>query len=65
MPFIQVTMLQGRTAEQKHDLIKKVSQATSDALGVPIERVRMAIVEVTPDEWGIGGEPVAKVRPNG
>ena len=65
MPFIQVTMLQGRTAEQKHDLIKKVSQATSDALGVPIERVRMAIGEVTPDEGGMGGEPVAKVRPNG
>lgn len=65
MPFIQVTMIEGRTLEQKHDLIRKLSEATAEAVGTPIERVRVAIYEVTADEWGIGGQPVSSVRPNG
>ncbi len=65
MPFIPVTMLERRTVEQKHDLIRKVSNATADALGVPIERIRMSIIEVSADEWGTGGQPMALVRPNG
>ncbi|MBK9740059.1 MAG: 2-hydroxymuconate tautomerase family protein [Actinobacteria bacterium] len=65
MPFIQVTMLAGRSVEQKHALIRKLSAATAEALDTPIERVRVAIYEVTADEWGTGGEPIAIARPNG
>ena len=39
MPFIQVTMLAGRSVEQKHALIRKLSAATAEALDTPIERV--------------------------
>lgn len=62
MPLIQVTMVEGRTSEQKHDLIAKLSDATSEALGVPLDRVRVAIYEVTGDDWGIGGKPYSAVR---
>lgn len=65
MPFIQVTMLQGRTVEQKHELIRRLTDATAEALGGDPARIRVALYEVTSDEWGIGGEPVSKVRPNG
>lgn len=65
MPFIQVTMMTGRTTEQKHDLIKKLTDATAEALGGDPQRIRVAIYEVTPDEWGIGGVPVSVLRPNG
>ena len=59
MPFVQVTMVAGRTAGQKHALIAKVSAAVAEALDTPINRVRVAIYEVSPDEWGIGGQPYA------
>ena len=62
MPFVQVTMVSGRTIEQKHDLIAKVSAAVSDALDTPVESVRGAIYEVSTDEWGIGGVPYAEAR---
>ena len=66
MPFVQVTMVSGRTAEQKHALIAQVSAAVASALDTPVERVRVAIYEVSPDEWGIGGVPYATARgPNG
>lgn len=65
MPFIQVTMLEGRTIEQKHDLMRRLTEATAEALGGDPGRIRVALYEVSPDEWAIGGEPVSKLRPNG
>ena len=62
MPFVQVTMVAGRSTAQKHALIAEVSSAVSRALDTPVERVRVAIYEVSPDEWGIGGVPYATAR---
>ena len=64
MPFIQITMMEGRTIEQKHDLIKRLTDATTEAIGGDPARVRVAIYEVSSDEWGIGGVPVSVLRPN-
>ena len=65
MPFIQVTILEGRTVEQKHDLIRRLTDATAEALGGDPGRIRVAIYEVDGDDWGIGGVPVSVLRPNG
>lgn len=63
MPLIQVTMVEGRSVEQKHALIRNLSDTLAETLDVPLERVRVAIYEVSADEWGIGGQPYAAVRP--
>lgn len=62
MPFVQVTMVRGRTVEQKRALIASVSQAVAVSTGTPVERVRVAIYEVGPEEWGIGGQPYSIAR---
>ncbi len=62
MPLIQVTMVAGRTPDQKHALIRGLSEAAAAALDTPIDRVRVAIYEVSADEWGIGGRAYAQVR---
>ena len=59
MPFVQITMLEGRSIEQKHDLIKRLTDATAEALGGDPARIRVVIYEVSPDDWGIGGQPVS------
>ena len=64
MPFIQVTMLQGRTPEQKHDLMRKLTEATAEALGGDPERIRVALYEVSKDDWAIGGVPMSVLRPD-
>ena len=43
MPFIQITMMEGRTIEQKHDLIRRLTDATTEAIGGDAARVRVAI----------------------
>jgi len=65
MPFIQVTMLEGRTVEQKHDLIRRVTDAVAESIGGDPQRIRVAIYEVSTDDWGIGGVPVSVLRPGG
>jgi 4-oxalocrotonate tautomerase len=65
MPFVQVTILEGRTKEQKHDLMRRLSEAAAEALGGDPQRIRVAIYEVSADEWAIGGVPVSVLRPNG
>lgn len=62
MPLIQVTLVQGRTIEQKHALIAALTDAMGDTLGTPKDRIRVALYEVTADEWGIGGVPFSKAR---
>ncbi len=65
MPFIQVTILEGRTVDQKHELMRRLTEVAADVLGGDPARVRVALYEVSPDEWAIGGEPVSKLRPQG
>ena len=62
MPLIQVTMVEGRTDEQKRALIAELTAAAVRALDVPTDRVRIAIYNVSGMDWGIGGVPYADVR---
>jgi 4-oxalocrotonate tautomerase len=62
MPFIQVTMMEGRTVEQKHELMKQLTEAVANSIGSNPSSVRVAIYEVTPDEWSVGGEPMSVIR---
>lgn len=56
MPFIQMTLLKGRSVEQKRELICKLNAAAAEVLGGDPARIRIALVEVSGDDWGIGGE---------
>jgi 4-oxalocrotonate tautomerase len=55
MPFAQIYMIEGRTAEQKKAVIEKVTQALVEAVGAPKENVRVWIHDVAKENWGIAG----------
>lgn len=48
-------MIEGRTTEQKRAVIEKVTDALCEAVGAPKQNVRVLIVDVPKDSWGIGG----------
>ncbi|MGE5492454.1 MAG: 2-hydroxymuconate tautomerase [Actinomycetota bacterium] len=56
MPFAQIFLIEGRTEEQKRAVIEKVSAALSEAVGAPMENVRVWIQEVPKTQWGIAGK---------
>jgi 4-oxalocrotonate tautomerase len=60
MLVVKVTMLEGRTLEQKEALIERLSAAASKHLDCPLAEVRVVIYEVARSNWGIGGHSIAK-----
>ena len=65
MPFIQMTMLAGRSVETKRELISKLNAAAAEVLGGDPARIRIALVEVTGDDWGIGGQTFNDIQSKG
>ena len=55
MPVIQITISQGRTVEQKRELIKVLTKETARIMKTQEEKVRILIYEVSKDNWGNGG----------
>jgi 4-oxalocrotonate tautomerase len=62
MPFIQVPLGEGRSPEQKVELVKAVSKAAADAVGVSETTVRVWLVEVPADVIMVGGQTMAERR---
>lgn len=60
MPFIQITLGEGRTAEQKDQLVRSVSKAAAEAVGTTEASVRVWIVEVPTDVIMVGGQTLAE-----
>ena len=62
MPFISVTMLEGRTADQKLALIRALTAAIVETAGAKRENVHVAINDVSLDEWGTGGMSMREIK---
>ena len=60
MPFIQINIIEGRSAEKKERLIREVTDSVADILESPVENVRVMIQEMPAAHWGIAGESVKK-----
>ena len=45
MPYVTVKMLEGRSEEQKKNLVEKVTAAVSETTGAPVEKVTVFIEE--------------------
>lgn len=55
MPTIRVEMFEGRTAEQKRQLVKAVTEAVVQTLGSKPEGVDVILYEIRKSEWATGG----------
>jgi 4-oxalocrotonate tautomerase len=56
MPFVQITMLEGRTAEQKRKLAKRITDAMVEQAGARREAIVVAFHEVSKESYATGGE---------
>lgn len=60
MPLVEITMVAGRTPDQKKALITQVTDAVEASLGGQRSAIRLAIREVPAEHWAIGGETIAE-----
>jgi 4-oxalocrotonate tautomerase len=56
MPLVQITMLEGRTAEQKRKLARRITDALVEEAGARREAVVVAFHEVPKESYATGGE---------
>jgi 4-oxalocrotonate tautomerase len=56
MPTIRVEMFEGRTAEQKKNLVKALTDAVVETLGGKPEAVDILLFDIKRSDWATGGE---------
>ena len=61
MPIVHITLLPGRTAEKKEELMKKVTEAICETLQTTKDRVHIVLNEVPKENIGHGGVPLSKL----
>ncbi|MFG3612883.1 2-hydroxymuconate tautomerase [Rummeliibacillus stabekisii] len=55
MPIVTIKMLEGRTDEQKHHLVKSVTDAVSESVNAPKENISIIIEEMKKEHYAVGG----------
>jgi 4-oxalocrotonate tautomerase len=56
MPLVQITMLQGRTPDQKRKIAKRITDALEEEAGARREAIVVAFHEVSKESYASGGE---------
>lgn len=55
MPVIQITISQGRSVEQKRELVRVLTMETARIMKTEQDKVRILIYEVSKENWGNAG----------
>jgi 4-oxalocrotonate tautomerase len=55
MPLVQITMLTGRTADQKRKLVQRITDAMVEEAGARKEAIVVAFHEVSKESYASGG----------
>jgi len=55
MPLVQITMLQGRTADQKRKIAERITDAMVEEAGARREAIVVTFVEVSKESYASGG----------
>jgi 4-oxalocrotonate tautomerase len=56
MPIVQITMLTGRSADQKRKIAKRITDALVEEAGARREGIVVAFNEVSKENYASGGE---------
>lgn len=56
MPVINIKLIAGRTVEQKRAMVKAVTKAVAESIGVAESAVWISIEDMKPENFAQGGE---------
>jgi 4-oxalocrotonate tautomerase len=62
MPFVQVSIMEGRPPEKIKALIENVTDTVAETLDAPKQNVRVLVTEMPKTHWGIAGVPASETR---
>ncbi len=59
MPLLEVKIMEGRSLEQKKLMIEKITDVLVDTIQADREACRIHVVELTKENYAIGGKIIA------
>lgn len=62
MPFVSIRMIEGRTQQQKDEIVQRVNDALSEVLALPKDDIWVVFEDVTANDWYVGRATVAELR---
>lgn len=63
MPLVQITMLAGRTTDQKRKIAKRITDVLVEEAGARREAIVVAFHEVAKESYASGGELMSDKTP--
>ncbi len=63
MPLVDITLIEGRSAKAREQLMREVSETVSRCLGAPLDSIRVILREVPAYHWSVGGVPKGTFPP--
>lgn len=63
MPHVQITLLAGRTTEQKRRVVERVTQVLTEEIGSFADSISVAFIDVPRDSFARGGVLVLDTLP--
>lgn len=62
MPIINISIIEGRSAQRKTRLISEITNVVSECMGAPKEAIRVLINEIPASHWGVAGVPKSEPK---
>jgi len=62
MPDVHITMLEGRSVEQKRKLVERITQVMVEEAGAKPESTHIVFIEVPLTNFAVGGVTIADKR---
>lgn len=63
MPVIRVEMLEGRSLDQKRELVQSLSGELARVTGCTVDSIYVVIDEVKKENWGVGEQLLSDKYP--
>ena len=63
MPMVQITLLEGRTVDQKRKIAKRITDVLVEEAGTRREAIVIAFNEVSKESYASGGELIIDKAP--
>lgn len=60
MPLIEITLAEGRSAEDLRRLMQDVHDTVHRSIGAPEASIRVLVRQITPELWLAGGQTLAE-----
>ena len=60
MPLAQISILEGRSEEMIAQMAEAVTQAISETLTTPRDKIRVVVTEIPAQRWFVAGQSMAE-----